>query len=130
MPSKSPSELLAALVTRRYPIPVEVWGDFWDRLSSRDLHPGEALAVLSSLTTQIPDGASVSNLLDSLRERNPQPGPPPKNSARPVRRSGRATCSPRPTMNREATIRPRLHSPSTQKPYSPAVGSRRPWGGA
>jgi anthranilate phosphoribosyltransferase len=88
MPSKTPSELLAALVTRRYPIPAEVWGDFWDRLSSRDLHPGEALAVLSSLTTQIPDGASVSTLLDSLRERNPQPGPPSKTTVNIVGTGG------------------------------------------
>ena len=88
MPSKTPSELLAALVTQRYPIPAEVWGDFWDRLSARDLHPGEALAVLSSLTTQIPDGASVSTLLDSLRERNPQPGPPPKTTVNIVGTGG------------------------------------------
>jgi anthranilate phosphoribosyltransferase len=88
MPSKTPSELLAALVTRRYPIPAEVWGDFWDRLSARDLHPGEALAVLSSLTTQIPDGASVSTMLDSLRERNPQPGPPPKTTVNIVGTGG------------------------------------------
>ena len=88
MSSKTPSELLAALVTRRYPIAVEVWGDFWDRLSSRDLHPGEALAVLSSLTTQIPDGASVSTLLDSLRARNPQPGPPSRTTVNIVGTGG------------------------------------------
>ena len=35
----------------------------------------------------------------------------------------RRPASPRPTMNREATIRPRLHSPRTQKPYSAVVGS-------
>jgi anthranilate phosphoribosyltransferase len=67
---------LAALVTQRYPVPVGVWGDFWDRLAAKELHPGEALAVLASLTTQMPDGASVSTLLDSLRERNPRPVPP------------------------------------------------------
>jgi anthranilate phosphoribosyltransferase len=71
-----PSEALAALVTQRYPIPAEVWGDFWDRLAAKSLHPGEALAVLSSLTTRMPDGVSVSTLLASLRERNPNPGPP------------------------------------------------------
>lgn len=77
MPSKPPpSEVLAALVTQRYPISAEVWGDFWDRLASKELHPGEALAVLSSLTTRMPDGVSVSTLLASLRERNPQPGAP------------------------------------------------------
>ncbi len=78
MPSKTPSEALAALVTQRYPIPEEVWGDFWDRLAAKELHPGEALAVLSSLTTRMPDGTSVSALLRSLRDRNPQPEPPPR----------------------------------------------------
>jgi anthranilate phosphoribosyltransferase len=76
MPSKTPSEALAALVTQRYPVPTEVWGDFWDRLAEKTLHPGEALAVLASLTSRMPDGASVSTLLQSLRERNPQPDPP------------------------------------------------------
>ena len=75
MPAKT-SEALEALVTQSYPIPAAVWGDFWDRLGSRALQPGEALAVVTSLTTRIPDGVSVSALLSSLRERNPQPDPP------------------------------------------------------
>jgi len=75
MPGKT-SEALEALVTQSYPISAEVWGDFWDRLASRELLPGEALAVVSSLTSRLPDGASVSTLLSSLRERNPQPEPP------------------------------------------------------
>jgi anthranilate phosphoribosyltransferase len=75
MPGKT-SEALEALVTQSYPIPAEVWGDFWDRLASKELHPGEALAVVTSLTSRLPDGASVSTLLSSLRERNPQPDAP------------------------------------------------------
>ena len=71
MPSKSPSEALEALVTQSYPIPAAVWGDFWDRLAAGELAPGEALAVVSSLTSRLPDGSSVSALLSSLRERNP-----------------------------------------------------------
>jgi len=78
MPGKTPSEALAALVTQRYPISEEVWGDFWDRLAGKELHPGEALAVLSSLTTRMPDADSVSALLASLRARNEQPGQPAK----------------------------------------------------
>jgi anthranilate phosphoribosyltransferase len=77
MPGKT-SEALEALVTQSYPIPADVWGDFWDRLASKELHPGEALAVVTSLTSRLPDGASVSTLLSSLRERNPQPDPPPR----------------------------------------------------
>jgi anthranilate phosphoribosyltransferase len=76
MPGKTPSEALAALVTQRYPISEEVWGDFCDRLAEKALHPGEALAVLASLTTRMPDGASVSALLRAMRARNPQPEPP------------------------------------------------------
>ena len=75
MPGKT-SEALEALVTQSYPIPAAVWGDFWDRLAGRELHPGEALAIVTSLTSRLPDGASVSTLLSSLRERNPQPDPP------------------------------------------------------
>jgi anthranilate phosphoribosyltransferase len=89
MPSKPPpSEALAALVTQRYPISAEVWGDFWDRLAGKSLHPGEALAVLSSLTTRMPDGASVSSLLQSLRDRNPQPGPPSRTTVNIVGTGG------------------------------------------
>ena len=52
------------------------------------LHPGEALAVLASLTTRIPDGASVSTLLSSLRERNPRPDPPPRRTVNIVGTGG------------------------------------------
>lgn len=76
MPKRSPSPALEALVTHSYPIEAAVWGDFWDRLGAGELEQGEALAVVSSLTSQIPDGSSVSELLASLRERNPQPGAP------------------------------------------------------
>jgi anthranilate phosphoribosyltransferase len=89
MPSKPPpSEVLAALVTQRYPISEEVWGDFWDRLAAKALHPGEALAVLASLTTRIPDGVSVAALLNSLKERNPRPDPPSRRTVNIVGTGG------------------------------------------
>ncbi len=88
MPSKAPSEALAALVTQRYPISDEVWGDFWARLAAKSLNPGEALAVLASLTTKIPDGASVAALLSSLKERNPRPDPPPRRTVNIVGTGG------------------------------------------
>jgi anthranilate phosphoribosyltransferase len=89
MPSKPPpSQALAALVTQSYPISEDVWGDFWDRLAAKELHPGEALAVLSSLTTRMPDGASVSSLLESLRARNPQPAPPTRTTVNIVGTGG------------------------------------------
>src|SRR5947209_11441661 len=75
MPSQTPSAALAALVTQKYPVSAEIWDDFWHRLGEKQLHPGEALAVISSLTTRMPDGESVATLLRSLRERNPKPEP-------------------------------------------------------
>jgi anthranilate phosphoribosyltransferase len=66
----------------------EVWGDFWDRLAGKALHPGEALAVLSSLTTRMPDGESVSIMLSSLRARNPQPAPPTRTTVNIVGTGG------------------------------------------
>ena len=76
MAAKAAPGPLEALATQSYPIPAEAWGDFWDRLAGRELAAGEALAVTTSLTTRLPDGVSVGNLLASLRERNPQPDPP------------------------------------------------------
>jgi anthranilate phosphoribosyltransferase len=76
MPNSPESEVLAAVVNKKYPIPEEMWGDFWDRLRARELRDGEALALTCSLTTFTPDGESVSALLRSLRARNPQPDPP------------------------------------------------------
>lgn len=76
MARRRSSPALEALVTQKYPISEQTWGDFWDALNDRELIDGEALAVVSSLTTRIPDGESVSALLASLRERNPKPEPP------------------------------------------------------
>ena len=88
MASKTPSPALSALVTRSYPIEADVWADFWQRLAAKQLHPGEAVAVLSSLTTQMPDGASVSALLSSLRAANPQPAAPARTTVNIVGTGG------------------------------------------
>ncbi|MEA2166707.1 MAG: anthranilate phosphoribosyltransferase [Solirubrobacteraceae bacterium] len=88
MASKTPSPALAALVTQRYPIEAEIWADFWGRLAAKELHPGEAVAVLSSLTTRMPDGPSVSALLGSLRANNPQPDPPARRTVNIVGTGG------------------------------------------
>jgi anthranilate phosphoribosyltransferase len=86
--SKTPSPALAALVTHGYPIEADVWADFWQRLAAKELHPGEALAVLSSLTTQMPDGPSVSALLGSLRAGNPEPAAPARTTVNIVGTGG------------------------------------------
>jgi hypothetical protein len=74
MPGKPESEVLAAVVNKRYPISEEMWGEFWDRLRERELRDGEALALVCSLTTLTPDGESVGAMLRSLR---PRSSPPP-----------------------------------------------------
>jgi anthranilate phosphoribosyltransferase len=86
--SKIPSPALAALVTRSYPVQADVWADFWRRLAAKELHSGEAVAVLSSLTTQMPDGPSVSALLSSLRAGNPQPAAPARTTVNIVGTGG------------------------------------------
>jgi anthranilate phosphoribosyltransferase len=75
MPGSSPSALLESLVTHDYPIAEEHWGDFWDRLRGRELSDGESLAVVSSLTSHLPDATSITGMLRSLRARNPAPQP-------------------------------------------------------
>ena len=77
-PRPKPSGALDALCTHDYPVGEEVWSAFWDKLDARELPDGEALAVVASLTSRLPDGETVAALLRSLRERNEQPEPPSK----------------------------------------------------
>jgi anthranilate phosphoribosyltransferase len=88
MASGRQPKLLADLVGRKYPISEDTWGNFWDRLRERELEQGEALAVVCSLSTRTPDGESMSALLASLRERNPQPAPPPQTTVNIVGTGG------------------------------------------
>jgi len=68
MRASQPGDALVALVNRDYPIPEEAWRSFWQRLRGRQLREGEALALVSSLSTRTPDPESVRALLASLRE--------------------------------------------------------------
>lgn len=68
--------LLAQLAKHEYPIEEQTWGEFWDRLDAKELEPGEALAVTSSLTTLTPEQGSVSAMLSSLMARNEGPPKP------------------------------------------------------
>ena len=99
-----PSEALEALVTQSYPIPAEVWGDFWDRLAARELHPGEALAVVTRadlapagrrLGERAACARSASGTRSPIRRRSrrstssaPAAGPA-RSTSRPPRRSWR-----------------------------------------
>ncbi|MGH3720056.1 MAG: anthranilate phosphoribosyltransferase [Pseudonocardiaceae bacterium] len=69
-------DVLVALVTRDYPLTEAMWRSFWDRLRDRVLHPGEAVALVSSLSTRTPDAASVGALLASLRNSHAGSAPP------------------------------------------------------
>lgn len=62
-------DIVGTLVARDHPVPVETWRDFWDRLHDAKLRPGEAVAVLSSLSTRMPEDGTLGALLSSLRER-------------------------------------------------------------
>lgn len=74
-------DALVALTNREYPVSQAMWRSFWGRLRGRTLRPGEAVALVSSLSTRTPDVDSVSALLESLRESDQQLFPPRSPSA-------------------------------------------------
>jgi anthranilate phosphoribosyltransferase len=65
--------LLAALANRHQPVDRESWHTFFNRLVSRKLRRGEAAAVLTSLSTAMPDEGTLGALLDCLDDRRPEP---------------------------------------------------------
>lgn len=63
-------DIIGTLLTRgRMPVSEEMWGCFWDRLHDGNLAPGEAAAVLASLSTSVPDDRTLCALLASLQAR-------------------------------------------------------------
>ncbi len=66
-------DVLAALVSREHPVDEDMWRSFWDRLCNGHLRRGEAVALLASLSTRLPDDATLRALLTSLHERAPRP---------------------------------------------------------
>lgn len=67
------NELLRLLVSRTDAVDRETWHTFFNRLLSHKLRRGEAAAVLMSLSTTMPDNATLGELLDCLDERRPAP---------------------------------------------------------
>ncbi|SDI36463.1 anthranilate phosphoribosyltransferase [Actinokineospora alba] len=63
------SDLLVELTRREHPVDMATWRSFLDRLRARRLTRGEAAAVLTSLTTAMPDDLSLTALFDALAER-------------------------------------------------------------
>jgi anthranilate phosphoribosyltransferase len=66
-------ELLDALVNRRHPVDLDACRAFWNRLDRRQLHRGEAAAVLACLSTRMPPAPTVEILVHSLNERRGKP---------------------------------------------------------
>jgi anthranilate phosphoribosyltransferase len=69
-------ELLPALVRRDGPVDQHTWRSFLGRLTARRLRPGEAAAVLASLSTTLPDDATLGAFLSCLDERRNTSSPP------------------------------------------------------
>jgi anthranilate phosphoribosyltransferase len=67
------SELVAALVRGSEPVDTDAFRSFWDRVRGRRLDAGEAVAVLTALSTRMPDQSTVDALVGSLAERQPEP---------------------------------------------------------
>ncbi|MFF0885094.1 anthranilate phosphoribosyltransferase [Streptomyces sp. NPDC003456] len=64
-------EAVVSLIGRDRPVELPVWRSFWDDLHTGDLRRGEATALLASLSTRMPERATLVALLDSLAERRP-----------------------------------------------------------
>ncbi|MER7847087.1 anthranilate phosphoribosyltransferase [Kitasatospora sp. NPDC096077] len=64
-------EVLRALIRRDRAVDQELWGSFWDQLRDGALRPGESVALLSSLSTRMPDRDTLVAMLRSLDERRP-----------------------------------------------------------
>ncbi|MGW1176546.1 anthranilate phosphoribosyltransferase [Kitasatospora sp. NPDC002543] len=64
-------EVLRALIRRDRAVDQELWGSFWDQLRDGALRPGESVALLSSLSTRMPDRDTLVAMLRSLDQRRP-----------------------------------------------------------
>ncbi|MET8545047.1 anthranilate phosphoribosyltransferase [Kitasatospora sp. NPDC004799] len=64
-------EVLRALIHRDRTVDQELWGSFWDQLRDGALRRGETVALLSSLSTRMPDPDTLIGMLRSLDERRP-----------------------------------------------------------
>ncbi|MEU3838505.1 hypothetical protein AB0E88_00480 [Streptomyces sp. NPDC028635] len=66
---------VTALIARERPVDLGEWRSLWDALHGGGLRRGESAALLASLSTRMPDRATLTALLDSLAERRPAPAP-------------------------------------------------------
>ncbi len=63
--------VLESLLDQRADVPLDDWRTFWDRLEAGAVDRGEAVALLSSLATRLPDHGTLRGLLTSFDERRP-----------------------------------------------------------
>ncbi|MFG2991712.1 hypothetical protein ACGFZK_20870 [Streptomyces sp. NPDC048257] len=64
-------DALTGLLEQRAPVGRETWRSWWDQLADGGLDKAEAVALLASLTSRLPDHQTLRHLLDSLAERRP-----------------------------------------------------------
>lgn len=64
-------DALTALLQQRSGVERDTWRSLWDRLDDGGLDRGEAVALLASLATRLPDPETLRNLVASLHERRP-----------------------------------------------------------
>ncbi|MFJ1601467.1 hypothetical protein [Streptomyces sp. NPDC088261] len=62
---------ILGLLEQRAPVARETWRSFWDQLGDGSLDRAQAVALLTSLATRLPDHETLRHLLDSLAERRP-----------------------------------------------------------
>ncbi|MFJ2651911.1 hypothetical protein ACIO1C_34985 [Streptomyces sp. NPDC087420] len=62
---------ILGLLEQRSPVGRETWRSFWDQLGDGSLDQAQAVALLASLATRLPDHETLRHLLDSLAERRP-----------------------------------------------------------
>ncbi|QIQ01091.1 hypothetical protein [Streptomyces liangshanensis] len=62
---------ILGLLEQRAPVGRETWRSFWDQLGDGGLDRTQAVALLTSLATRLPDHETLRHLLDSLAERRP-----------------------------------------------------------
>ncbi|MFD3514380.1 hypothetical protein [Streptomyces sp. NPDC058657] len=62
-------DALTGLLRQQAPVGRETWRSWWDQLGDGRLDQTQAVALLTSLTSRIPDHETLRHLLDSLAER-------------------------------------------------------------
>lgn len=64
-------DLLTKLLDQRSGIEQETWRSFWDQLGDGGLDRGQAVALLASLATRLPEHETLRTMVASLHERRP-----------------------------------------------------------